>query len=150
MEEAPPGLTRGQQGFYLMQGRLLGLSDREEQGPNVIEAHQDFVRHVEQGANRMRALSIATLVVSVVLAVSYISQLALPLAGTTEVTVYLTDPTNIAVELVVLGLALVWFYVGVRDYSYSTKMRRDISIARAREDEIRAKIPESPDRSSVD
>ncbi len=108
----------------------------EEKGPEILEAHQELVAHVEQGASRMRALSIVTVVVAAVLAVSYLAQLALPLAGERTVTVNLVDPANIAVELVVLGLALLWLYVGARDLAFSWRMKGEIAGARSKEKEI--------------
>lgn len=115
------------------------MSDEKERGPAIIEAHQEMVGHIEQGARRMRALSILTEVVAAVLAFSYGLQLALPLGGTTSVTVHLTDPGNVAAELVVLGLALAWLYVGFRDLRFSSSMRRAIRVSRENEDELRAR-----------
>jgi len=75
-----------------------------------------------------------------ILAVSYVSQLALPLRGTSTVTVHLSDPTNVASELVVLSLALVWLYVGVSDYRFSSRVRGRIEAARMKEKEIEERI----------
>jgi len=115
------------------------MSDNERVA-DIIDAHQELVRHIEQGAARMRVLSALTLIVAAVLAASYLSQLALPLTGTTTVTVNLSDPYNIAVELVVLALALVWLYVGVQDYRFSSRMKRDILEARLKEKQIQDRI----------
>ena len=115
------------------------MSDNERVA-DIIDAHQEMVRHIEQGAARMRVLSALTLIVAAVLAASYLSQLALPLMGTTTVTVNLSDPYNIAVELVVLALALVWLYVGVQDYRFSSRMKRDILEARLKEKQIQDRI----------
>ncbi len=79
--------------------------------------------------------------VAAVLTVSYLSQLALPLTGTSTVTVSLADPANVAVELVVLGLALVWLYVGVADFRFSTRVKREIKAARLKEDELKDRLP---------
>jgi len=115
------------------------MSDNERVA-DIIDAHQELVRHIEQGAARMRVLSALTLIVAAVLAASYLSQLALPLTGTTTVTVNLSDPYNIAVEFVVLALALVWLYVGVQDYRFSSRMKRDILEARLKEKQIQDRI----------
>lgn len=107
----------------------------------IIEAHQELVSHIEGGSSRMRALSLVTIVVAALLSSSYVVQLAIPLAtGQTTVTVNLVDPANILVELVVLALALVWLYVGLRDYFFSTRMRRAIAEAREKERALENRI----------
>ena len=116
------------------------MSDEKERGPEIIDAHQELVRHIEQSAGRIRILSIATVVVAAVLAVSYVSQLALPFTGTTTVTVNLSDPVNIATELVVLALAVIWLYVGVQDLRFSSRLKGKIRAARSRENEIQGRI----------
>jgi len=116
------------------------MSDDKEKGPQIIGVHQELVSHVEQGTGRIRILSMVTIVVAAFLAVSYVYQLVLPLAGTTLVTVNLADPANVAVELVVLVLALVWLYVGVGDLRFSSRLKRDIGKAREKEGEIAGRI----------
>lgn len=116
------------------------MSDEKERGPEIIDAHQELVMHIEQTAGKIRALSIVTVVVAAVLALSYISQLALPLTGTTTVTVNLADPANILTELVILALALIWLYVGLQDLRFSSRMKREIKQARSREKEIQDRI----------
>ncbi len=116
------------------------MSDTKERGPEIIDAHQEFVRHIEKGAGRMRALSLITIGVAMVLAVSYVSQLALALTGTRTVTVTLTDPANVAAELIVLILALLWLYVGFRDLRFSSRMRGEIRSARLKESEIQDRM----------
>jgi len=119
---------------------LVPMSDDMERGPDIIDAHQELVRHIEQSAGRIRVLSLLTLVVASVLVASYVSQLALPLTGTRTVTVNLSDPTNVATELIVLALALIWFYVGVQDFRFSSRMKGEIRAARAKEKEIQNRI----------
>jgi hypothetical protein len=116
------------------------MSEEKERGPQIVDAHQELVRHIEQGAGRIRALSIVTVAVAAILVVSYVSQLALPLAGTRTVTVNLADPGSIAAELVVLALALVWLYVGVQDLRFSWRMKAEIRSARSKEREIQDRI----------
>jgi len=116
------------------------MSNEKEAGPGIIDAYQELVRKVEQGTGRMRALAILTIVVAAFLAISYLAQLALPLTGTKTQTVDLTDPTLVATEVVVLGLALVWLYVGLSDLRFSSRIMREIESARAREKEIERKI----------
>lgn len=116
------------------------MTDENERGPEIIDAHQELVQHIEQGTGRMRALSIVTIVVAAVLVVSYLSQLALPLTGTRTVTVNLADPGSIAAELVVLALALAWLYIGIQDLRFSWRMKAEIRSARSREKEIQDRI----------
>lgn len=105
----------------------------EERGPQIIEAHQELVRHIEAGAGRIRALSLVTVAVAAMLLASYALQLALPLAGTTSVTVSLTDPGTIVAELVVVLLVVAWLYLGIRDFRFSSRAMKEIKGARDRE-----------------
>lgn len=116
------------------------MTDDKEMGAEIIGAHQELVGRIEQSTGRIRALSIITMIVAAILAVSYISQLALPLTGTDTVTVNLSDPVNVALELVVLALSLAWLYVGASDYRFSARVRAQISAARSREKEIEERI----------
>jgi hypothetical protein len=116
------------------------MSDEKERGAEIIDAHRELVSRIEQSTGRIRALSIATVIVAVVLAVSYVSQLILPLTGTSTVTVHLADPANVALELLVFALAVVWLYVGVSDYRFSSRVRAQIGAARSKEKEIEEKV----------
>lgn len=116
------------------------MSDEKELGPGIIDAHQELVLHIEQTAGKVRVLSIVTVVVAAVLALSYISQLALPLTGTTTVTVNLADPANILTELIVLALSIIWLYVGLQDLRFSWRMKGEIKSARSKEKEIQDRI----------
>jgi hypothetical protein len=116
------------------------MSDDRERGPAIIDAHQELVGRIEQSAGRMRALSVVTIIVAAVLAVAYLSQLLLPVSGTTTVTVNLTDPVNVASEVVVMGLAVAWLYVGVSDFRFSSRVRREVSAARSKEKSIQDRV----------
>ena len=116
------------------------MDDEKERGPEIVDAHQELVRHIEQSAGRIRILSILTVVVAAALVVSYLFQLALPLTGTTTVTVDLTAPSNVVAELVVFALVLVWLYVGVSDLRFSSRMKYEISRARMKERGIQDRI----------
>jgi len=111
-----------------------------EKDPQIIDAHQDLVRHIEQSARRMRILAALTVVVAAFLSVSYAAQLALPLMGTTTQTVDLADPALVATELIVLGFALAWLYVGLRDLRFTSRIGSEIASARAKETEIQKKL----------
>ena len=125
----------------LSKGEWESMSDEKEREAEIIDAHQELVRHIEQSTGRMRALSWLTVAVALVLSLSYVSQLILPLTGTTSATVNLTDPVVVASELLVLILALAWLYIGVRDLRFSGRMRRDIVEARSKEKEIQDRLP---------
>lgn len=116
---------------------MIEKGDRETE---IIEAHQVLVGHIERSTTRIRALSAVTIVVSVALSVSYIVQLLLPLFGTSSVTVNLTDPGNQAAEVVVLALVLVWLYVGARNLTFASRIRKQIQGARSSEEEIESRI----------
>jgi len=116
------------------------MSDERERGPQIVDAHQELVRRIEQSTGRMRALSIVTIAVAVVLAASYLSQLVLPLTGTSTVTVNLDDPGTVAAELLVLALVLAWLYVGVQDLRFSWRLKAEIRQARTEEKEIEGRL----------
>jgi hypothetical protein len=120
------------------------MTDDKERGREIIEAHQEMVHHIEQGAGRIRLLSAVTVVVALVLAASYVLQLALPLSGQKSVTVSLTDPGNVAAELIVLFLTLVWLYVGLRNFSFSSRMKREIEASREKEKVLSERVSPSP------
>lgn len=115
------------------------MSERDPK-PSQVDIHEDFIQHVEDGSSKMRLLSGISAAVASLLILSYVAQLALPLTGTTSVTVTLTDPTLIATEIAVVVLALVWLYVGVRNYRFTTKLARQIAAARAAEAAMEKKI----------
>jgi len=116
------------------------MSAEKEAGPNIIDAYQELVQRIEQGTGRMRTLAAFTVIVAAFLSISYLAQLALPLTGTKTQTVDLTDPALVATEIVVLGLALIWLYVGVNDLRFSSRIRREIGLARSKEKQIEQKI----------
>jgi len=105
-----------------------------------IEAHEEFVQHIENGSSKIRALSLMTIAVAALLAVSYVYQLALPLiTGTMIVQINLADPSLMATEIVLVVLALAWLYVGLRDYLFTQRLTKQIKEARRLEGEIMKK-----------
>jgi hypothetical protein len=121
------------------------LPDKGDARVAAIEAHEDFLQHVEDGRSKIRLLSVITVVVAFLLAASYAYQLLLPLAtGTKVVEVNLTDPALIASEVVFLILAGAWLYVGILNYLFSTRLGRSIQKARAMEREVERRIDETP------
>ena len=117
----------------------------EERDPSsVVEAHQELVSHIERGMARIRALSLLTITVAAVLAVSYAFELALPLAGVSTVTVNLASPANEAAEVAVLFLSLVWLYVGVSNALFVRRVGSRIVEARNREAELEKRVLREP------
>jgi hypothetical protein len=107
----------------------------------MIEAHEEFVQHVETGSARVRTLSVVTILVAGLLLVSYAYQLALPYAtGTTSVTISLTDPALQAVELVIAVLTVLWLYVGMSDFVFTGRMTKAIGEARSAEKDIERRL----------
>ena len=117
------------------------MSEKGSPAKTLIETHEVFIQHIEAGRSKIMILSIITIFVSGLLAISYVYQLLLPyLSSTTMVTVNLLDPSLTAFELVLIVLALLWLYVGIRDYAFTLRLSRGIAQARALEAELQKKI----------
>jgi len=117
------------------------MSEGSSQVQSMLEAHEEFIQHIEKGSSKIRTLSVTTLVVAVLLVASYLYQLLLPYAtGTTTVTVNLLDPTLQATEAIVLLIALAWLYVALRDYLFTTRLTHSIREIRRQERELEERI----------
>ena len=107
----------------------------------ILDAHEEFVQHIEGGQARIRALSIITIVVAFLLLASYFDQVLTPFTtGTKIVTVNLADPTLLALELLLIVVTFAWLYVGVVNYLFASRLGRQIKAARASEKEIERKL----------
>jgi hypothetical protein len=112
-----------------------------EPSVEIIEAHGSFVKHIEDGQARMRALSLVTMVVAFLLLASYFDQVLTPFTtGTKTVTVNLLDPTLLALEVVLILVTFAWLYVGVVNYLFASRLGRQIKEARAKEKEIETRL----------
>jgi len=131
--------------------RFLSSSDSEKRSdpkegglePSVkmIEAHEEFVQHIESGQARIRFLSIITIAVAFLLLASYFDQVLTPFTtGTKTVTVNLLDPTLLALEVVLILVTFAWLYVGVVNYLFASRLGKQIRDARAKEKEIESKF----------
>ncbi len=110
----------------------------------ILDAHEEFVQHIESGQARIRALSLITILVAFLLLASYFDQLLTPFTtGTKTVTVNLLDPTLLALEVVLIAVTFAWLYVGVVNYLFASRLGRQIKEARAKEREIESKLGES-------
>ena len=117
------------------------MSEKELSAKSVLEIHEEFLQHVESGSAKIKTLSIATIVVACVLALSYVYQLIFPyLYNQTIVPVNLRDPTLVGFEAVLTVVALLWLYVGVRDYMFVARLAKSIGQARALEKNIEKEI----------
>jgi len=116
------------------------MSDEKSPRAMVLEAHEEFIQHIERGSSKIRTLSIITIAVAALLAISYLYQLSLPYFGIKTVAINLADPVLEAVQLVLVVLTLLWLYVGVRDYMFTSRMTKAIKEARELEREIEKRI----------
>jgi len=103
------------------------------------EAHDSMLQHVEKGSRKIRSLAVVTIAVTVLLGLSFVSQLVLPFEGVTSVTVNLGDPLFMGLELVELVLVIAWLYVGISDYRFTTKLASQVREVRAAEADIMKK-----------
>ncbi len=114
-----------------------------EKDPNVvaIEAHEEFMQHIELGRSRIRLLSLITIIVALLLGAGFFSQLVLPfVSGTRYVQVDLLNPALLAFQGVLLVLSAAWLYVGVVNYLFATRLGKSIQEARALERDLEEKI----------
>ena len=102
---------------------------------------EEFMQHVEAGTSKIRAISVISIVVAVLLAVSYVYQIFLPLAaGTRTVPVDLADPALIALEVVLLAVVLVWLLIALREYLFTVRLTKQVREIRRLEDEFAKKL----------
>jgi len=116
----------------------------------ILDAHEDFVEHIESGQGRIRSLSIITIAVAFLLLASYFYQIITPFTtGTTVVTVNLLDPTLLGLEAVLILVTFAWLYVGVVNYLFASRLGRQIREARAKETEIEGRLGENMPSTSA-
>lgn len=114
---------------------------RDEAKVAILDAHEEFVQHIESGQARIRVLSIITIVVAFLLLASYFAQVLTPFTtGTKTVTVNLLSPTLLALEVVLIMVTFAWLYVGVVNYLFASRLGRQIKEARGKEKEIEKRI----------
>lgn len=120
-----------------MTGFKRPMTEEESPTVKIIEAHEEFIQHIEVGTSKIKALSLITMVVAALLAVGFVTQLVLPfVAGEKVVEVNLADPLLVTFEIILLALALLWFYVGTRDYLFMRRLGKQIREARREEQEL--------------
>lgn len=107
----------------------------------IIEAHEELIQHIENGQIRIRTLSIITIVVALLLAASYFSQILVPFTGGQQYQIVnLLDPSLIAIEVVFLILSAAWLYVGVLNYLFASRLGKQVKEIREAERELERKI----------
>jgi hypothetical protein len=115
----------------------------EEKEPHVmaIDAHEEFVQHIEEGGGRMATLALVTMAVSGLLAGSYVSQLLVVpyFMNIRYQTVDLLDPSLVALEVFLLALTLAWMYTGLREYLFAKRMVKRAKEIRTLETQAAAK-----------
>lgn len=111
----------------------------------ILDAHEEFVQHIETGQRRIRTLSIITIIVAFLLLASYFYQILTPFTtGTRVVTVNLLDPTLLVLEAILIMVTFAWLYVGVVNYLFASRLGRQITEARAKEKDIERRLGAAP------
>src|SRR2546422_6633075 len=97
-------------------------------GVMAINAHEDFLEHVERGSSKIRFLSRVTVLVASLLTISYLLQLVvLPFVlGVRAQTVDLVDPTLMAFEAGLLLLPPPSLFLGGVDLRFSSYLANQI------------------------
>jgi hypothetical protein len=117
-------------------------SDAERSpGATLVEAHEEFARHIEASHRRMQSLSILTVILGAFLSLSYAFQIVYPFAsGEGVITVNLTDPSLLVLELALLLVTAALVLVAALDYRFATRQGRIVKGARAAEKELETKL----------
>jgi len=99
---------------------------------SLVKLLYDLFNRVEKEQRWVRAFSIFTMVVSAWMAISYLWLLSLPiLFDIKTVTVNLTDYLHLGEILLVMTVAITWFYLALRQYLFSR--RWDMRFRRLKE-----------------
>jgi hypothetical protein len=121
------------------------MSESEPSPKSVLEIHEELLQRVEDADSKIKALAVLTVLVSALLLISYLSQIALPYAsGVTTVTVNLLDPSLVALQIGLIVFTAAWLYVGLSNYRFVHRMAESIKAARAREKELESSITGQP------
>ncbi len=122
------------------------MSEDKDPKVMVLEAHEEFIQHIERGSAKIRSLALTTIVVATLLLASYLYQIALPaISGVTTVQVNLSDPVLLATELILVALVVLWLYVALTDFLFTRRLAGQIKEVRRLEHEKMEKygLPES-------
>ena len=110
------------------------MDEKASAPESVIELREEVLQRVENVGTRIKRLSILTLFVSGLLAVSYVVEIILPYFGGSAIqTVNLKDPSLVAFEIFLTFMVLLWFFVGLSDYRFVTRLSSQVAQARAQE-----------------
>lgn len=117
------------------------MEEKEVSPQTVAELREEVLQRVEAVGTRIRTLSVVTIIVAGLLALSYIVEIVFPYAtGSTTATVNLRDPGLVTFEILLTVLALIWLYLGLSDYMFVSKLKRSIKVARTREKDLEKSI----------
>lgn len=117
------------------------MDDKDGAPESVIELREEVLQRVEKVGSRIKRLSILTLFVSALLSVSYVVEIALPyFGGSATQTVNLKDPGLVAFEVFLTFMVLLWFFVGLSDYRFVSRLSSLVAKARAQERIIEKEI----------
>jgi hypothetical protein len=107
----------------------------------AIDSYQRLVERVEWGGCKINGLSKITVIVAFILDASYFSQLIIPyISGTRYVRVDLLDPGLVATQIVLMIMVSAWLYVGLSNYLFVKRLRRNVGEIRAAEKELEKRI----------
>ncbi len=112
---------------------------KDERPPSVraIEVREEFIQHVEAGSSKIRVISVVSIIVAALLAVSYAYQLSLPIAtGTRYVQVDLANPSLVALQIFLFALVIAWLFVGTREYLFTRRLTKQIKEIRQLEHDL--------------
>jgi hypothetical protein len=121
---------------------LSGGSDADRSpGATLVEAREEFAQHIEGSHKGMRSLSIATVILGAFLSLSYAFQIVYPFAtGREVITVNLTDPALLVLEVALLFVTAALVLVAALDYRFATRQGMIVKGARAAERELQKKL----------
>ena len=125
-----------------MNHKASDVMGKEDMPPeSFLELREEVLQRVEAVGGKIKRLSQITMFVATALALGFVTQIVIPyLGGNATQTVNLTDPILVTVEVVLTALALVWLYVGVSDYLFTTRLSKSIRRARVLEKEIENEV----------
>jgi hypothetical protein len=111
----------------------------------ILDAHEEFVQHIEDGQRRMKTLSVTTMAIAFLLLASYFYQVLTPFTSATRyVQVDLLDPTLLALEALLIAVTFAWLYVGAVNYLFASRLGRQVKEARAKERDIERRLEVAP------
>ena len=116
------------------------MSDEMSPISTMIEAHEEWLRHMDATASRTRRLATITVVAAGLLTLAYAYQFVLSLTGTPVVVVQVSDPVLIGFQGILLLLAVLWLYTGLGFFRFASGLKKRVAKAREEEVELERRI----------